>query len=323
MKKSAVLICGLLAGVSSEAANITWVSLHPADNQPSANAAGQGFTTMAPDIGYTDLLRNAGHTVTRFLTLDNLQSNPAAIATLNASDLVIISRSVPSGHYQADGGETAAWNGLTAPVMVLGGYIIRGQGNPVNTSNTRLGLMQGFDIPDTTASTVSLTASDPNHPIFSGLTLGPGNTIDYANRITYNDPTRGPLLQRGISVVTGLPSNGSILATVGNAGDPAVGGMLIGEWSAGAAMNDIGANDTLGGHRMVFLTGSREHAANSSAVPPLTTSGDIAGIYDLTPTGAELFLNAVDYMAVPEPSTYALFALGAGAMGLLARRKKN
>jgi hypothetical protein len=65
---------------------------------------------------------------------------------------------------------------------------------------------------------------------------------------------------------------------------------------------------------MAFLTGTREHDG-------LTSEG--AGIFDLTPEGAQLFLNAVNYMAVPEPGALTLLA----APALLAfawrlRRKK-
>ena len=68
--------------------------------------------------------------------------------------------------------------------------------------------------------------------------------------------------------------------------------------------------DILGGHRLVFLTGSREHAS-------LTSEG--AGVYDLTPDGAQMFLNAVNYM-VPEPSLAAL--AGLGTLALLLRRRR-
>jgi hypothetical protein len=61
---------------------------------------------------------------------------------------------------------------------------------------------------------------------------------------------------------------------------------LIGEWQAGDLIN--GGVDTLGGHRLVFLTGSREYNG-------LTSEG--AGILDLTPDGTKMFLNAVNYMA--------------------------
>ncbi|NGO40452.1 hypothetical protein G4L39_13775, partial [Limisphaera ngatamarikiensis] len=126
-------------------ANIAFVSFHPADDQPDATAAGAGFTN-APDAGYTRLLRARGHTVTRLVTVDSADANPDFIAALQTNDLVIISRSVPSSHYQ-QANETAFWNGLSKPVMILGGYIIRGG----TGGGSRLGLTTGETMVDTTS----------------------------------------------------------------------------------------------------------------------------------------------------------------------------
>jgi hypothetical protein len=304
MKKLAFPLACALTVASTDAANILFVSFHSTD-APSANAANAAFgfntTGEAPDKGFTDLLRNAGHTVTRVLT-----TGTPNLAQMNAADLVIISRSVPSGDFQTDQ-ETRDWNGVTAPMMILGGYIIRG--NAGTATNARLGLMAGNTIPDTTGN-VTLTVTNPNHPIFEGITLGAGNTLSYATDVTNPAGT----LQRGISTVTGATAGGgTTLATTDIAG---VAGLIIGEWQAGATMADnatVPPADTLGGHRMVFLAGSREHAA-------APTSSEIAGIMNLTPEGQQVLLNAVDYMAVPEPSTYAL--IGLGGMALLLRRRK-
>jgi hypothetical protein len=236
-------------------------------------------------VGYTQLLANNGHTVTRIVSLDNAG---LSAAVLNAADLVIISRSVPSGHYQTDA-ETAFWNGITAPTLILGGYIIRGGAS----ANVRLGYMATDTIPDTHAA-IRLTAQLPGHPVFAGIALdGSGTTVNtYATSGT-NGTILAPnsIVQRGISVITGATAGqGTVLATVA-AGDPnASGRMVIAEWLAGASMNttpNMGPADTLAGHRLVFLTGTRENNG-------LTAEG--AGIYDLTPDGAQLLLNAVNYM---------------------------
>jgi hypothetical protein len=254
-------------------AKIAWISFHSADDRPSSAAATAGFTN-ASDVAYTQLLRANGHNVTRFVT----SGNPDA-ALLNAFDLVIISRCVPSGDYQ-DAPETAAWHGLTAPTMVLGGYVLRAN---------RLGFTTGNTIPDTTGP-VRLTVNDTNHPVFAGIELDAARTMVnlYADVVSFNGTA-----QRGISVNTAaVAGGGTVLATVGATGDPAFGGMVIGEWPAGATKGNASANQ-LGGHRLVFLTGSRE-------VSGLTSEG--SGIYDLSADGAKLFLNAVNYMAGTEPS---------------------
>jgi hypothetical protein len=251
--------------------------------------------TDAPDKAYTDLLTGAGHTVTRFLS-----SGTPNVAALNDFDLVIISRSVPSGDYETDP-ETAAWNGITAPMIITGGYVLR---------NNRLGFTTGTTIPDTTAP-VNLTVNNPSHPIFAGVSLGAGNTTvnPYANIVTFSGA-----LQRGVSVNTNpVAGGGTVLATIGTAGDPAFGGMVIGEWPAGSVLGTT-PPDTLGGRRLVFLTGSREAAGASS---------ETAGLFDLTADGQRMFLNAVTHMAVPEPATYLLTAIGLMVLVYIRRRRTS
>lgn len=93
------LFLGAILGIGCSlwAANIAWISFHAADNSPSGGASNLGFTN-APDAPYTQLLRNNGHTVTRVATFDN--ATVESVGFLNQYDLVIISRSVPSGHYE-------------------------------------------------------------------------------------------------------------------------------------------------------------------------------------------------------------------------------
>jgi hypothetical protein len=249
--------------------NIAWVSFHAADDAPSANAATAGFT-LAPDVGYTDLLQAAGHNVTRIVT----SGTPNASA-LNKFDLIVISRSVPSSHYQD--GNAANWNAISTPTIVMGGYVIR---------QNRMGYTTGTTIPDTDRP-VSLLVNDPAHPVFAGIDLDAANTMvnPFAGIVTF-----GELVQLGISVNTDpVAGGGTVLAVIATEGDPANAGMVIGEWQAGAIMGNAAAN-VLGGHRLVFLSGSREQG--------ITSEG--AGIYDLTEDGAKMFLNAVNYMAVPK-----------------------
>ena len=279
MKSTFLWTLGLAAwAVSAQSGNIAWVSFHSAqDGSPSANAAAAGFT-QAPDIGYTDLLTGAGHTVTRIQTADVADAGAAAARAdeLNGYDLVIVSRSANSAHYQQEP-EYTLWNEMiTAPVIYMSGYVLRAN---------RLGHTTGNTIPDTT-STIKLTVNDPGHPIFEGIALDGSNTMvdDYAG-------INGS--QRGISVNTdALSGSGTVLATVGAGGTPA-GGAIISEWLSGAAMSS--ATPTfLGGRRLAFLSGSRETDGVTS---------ETAGVMDLTAAGQALFLNAVDAVVVPIPVT--------------------
>lgn len=276
------------------AADIAWISFHTDPNMASAAAmAATPPHTVAPDKAYTDLLTAAGHNVTRFLTTNEFDTSQ-----LSGFDLVIQSRSVNSGHYESDA-ETAAWHGLTTPMMILGGYPIR---------SNRLRFTSGTTIPDTTGP-ISLTVNNPSHPIFAGIPLDATNTMvnSYADRVTFDGS-----LQRGISVNTNpVVGGGNVLATVGTAADPTFGGMIIGQWEPGSVM---GTGDTLAGHRLVFLTGSREAGGTS----------EIAGLMDLTANGQTMFVNAANFMAaIPEPSTVVLFGVGIAGLGLLGWKKRR
>jgi hypothetical protein len=265
-------VCVLTIAAPAWAVNISWLSFHPTDDA-TTQAAAQGYT-MATDQGYIDLLRGAGHTVTRF----QVQSPDAAfIDQIDNADLVIASRQVLSGDWQ-DPPELTFWHGISKPMMLMSGYIIR---------QNRLQFMAGDTIPDASAAgPVTLNATQPSHPIFQGVTLDAMNNMAFAN---YPVMTPSGLAMRGISVVTGnVAGGGSVLATLGGA-DASAGAMLIGHWQAGAV---LGAN-TLAAPRMIFLSGTREP----------TTPADIqlAGVHDLTSQGNQLFLNAVCFMSTCGP----------------------
>jgi hypothetical protein len=266
-------VCLLAMAAPALAVNIAWIGMHPTD-APITQSMNQGYTT-ATDQGYIDLLRGAGHTVTRHLT----QSPDATyIDTIDNADLVIVSRQVASDAYQ-DEPERQLWHGVTKPMIMMSGYILR---------NNRLQFMAGDTIPDTgTAGPVTLTAAQPSHSIFQGIALDGMNNMVFA---TYPINTPNGAAQRGISVVTGATAaNGTVLATVGTAGDGAAGNMLIAHWQAGASIG----NFTLAAPRMAFMSGNREPATPAD-IP-------LAGQKDLTPAGDQLFLNAVCFMATCGP----------------------
>ncbi len=302
MKKSLFLtaLIGLSAISSLSAANIAWVTVHAGDNSPTAAAATAGFT-QAPDVGYTDFLAANGNTVTRIVA-----TAAPDVAALSSYDLVIIGRSNVSGFFQT-AASADAWNSISAPTIVMSGYLTR---------NSRLGFTTGATVPDTfifdngITDSIRLKAANPLSPVFSGIALDVTNTMtgNFATEVTF-----GANVQRGISVNTdALAAGATIIATVGASTvvptDPALNGVTIAEWNAGATMSN-GSASVLGGRRMVFFDGSREQA--------ITSEG--AGIFDLDADGQTMFLNAVNYMAIPEPSTLSL--AGLGILGLLRRRR--
>jgi hypothetical protein len=292
----------MLLAHSASAASIAWLSFHSSDVTPSAGAAGAGHT-VAPDKPYTDVLTAAGHTVTRIVATDTYDTS-----ALNAYDLAIVSRSSPSTWFDS-AAETLSWNSYSKPLMIMSGYAIRAN---------RLGWHTGSaTIPDTTGN-IKLKANNPAHPIFTGIVFdGSGTTVlPQSGIVTFTTPDPD-VVQRGISVLMHPPiAGGQTLATVGSsdgAGDTSVGGALITFLPAGLTTASATPN-VLGGKRLSFLSGSREAASVSS---------ETAGMYDLTPTGAHLFLNAVSYLqtaVIPEPTTGGLAVVAlAGLAGL--RRK--
>lgn len=271
----------LLGGSSAFAANVTWVSFHGTDG-PSEATAAVGLTEAA-DIGYTNLLSEDGHSVTRFLTHEPLTEDDLNL--LNGSDLVIISRSVSSGHYDPP----TDWNTkVTSPVIAMSGYILR---------SNRLNLTDGTTMVDT-AEPLTLSADDPSHPVFDGVDIG----NPFAEIVTWDDT-----VQRGVSINMAEIVGGKVIATSTEAAT--AGGPVIAEWEAGATLNN---GEILAGPRMAFVSGSREVGGVTS---------ETAGFYDLTADGATMFLNAVNHMAVPEPSSSMMVVCGAALLGLFRRRE--
>lgn len=129
-----------------------------------------------------------------------VSSDTPDAASLNKFDLIIISRSVPSGDYQND--NATRWNAIETPMIVRGGYVLR---------QSRMGYTTGGTIPDTDR-TISLTLNDPQHPVFAGIDLDETNTMihPFADIVTF-----GELVQRGISVNTD-PVAGEAWAGTGN-----------------------------------------------------------------------------------------------------------
>jgi hypothetical protein len=262
-----------LLGVAAPAGPVVvWVSFHGADDVPSNGAKGVGFT-VAADKGYTDLLKANGYNVIRYL-----QTGTPNVDMLNGASLVILSRSVASSSFQNAAADK--WNSVTAPMIITNGYLAR---------SIRMGFYTGSNLPDTTGD-IKLMARDATHPIFAGISLSDCTMANaFAGLATYAvDQTKA----NGISIVTDpITAGGTLIATVSatSAATGPAGAAVIAEWAAGATVvHDGGAKtNVLGGHRLVFLTGSRENGGKSS---------ETAGMYDLTDDGAKMFLNAVAYM---------------------------
>jgi hypothetical protein len=198
------------------------------------------------------------------------------VDNLATFDLIISSRQVNSGDYQ-DEPERQLWHSIPKPMMFMSAYVLR---------NNRLQFYTADAVPDiSNQGAVTLTAAQPTHQIFQGITLDGSNNMQFA---TYPVSTPSGLAQRGISVNTDPIRGGTVLASSGTAGSGA-GGTLIGYWPTGTQLG----NYTLAAPRMSFLSGSRE------SDPPAQVP--IAGMKDLTPAGETLFNNAICFLVACGP----------------------
>lgn len=213
-----------------------------------------GATEPSPDdSGWTDLLTLNGFDVER-RDIRDLDADAASLDELNAADLVIISRDTNSGNYNTTPEEIAAWNtDLTTPLMQLSVYLVR---------NSRWSWMDTGGVP--VAGGNEIQATDPTHPIFSGITLDENQqfTIIESSQVNITD--------------TPEVGNGTVLAT-----DPVSGNIWIALWEEGVEFYD-GSGQTTGGPRLWF--GAATEINNPKGAENFTRDGEVA------------FINAVNFM---------------------------
>ncbi len=247
-KKVVLLLAALGLGLACpvQAVNIVWVA--------EANVDADG---VPYDQGWIDLLTGEGYTVDdqrgTWMTLDATQ-----IATLEAADLIIVSRTTNSGNYAADATEVTQWNSVTTPVMLLSAYIAR---------SNRWQWVNSEGITEYGGETL-LQVQDDSHPIFTGVNVSSGQV----------DLVDGAVDSGQASIVTvGNVGNGTLIGS--RLGD---GNVWIGEWAPGTTFYS-GTSQVAAGRRMLFV------GAGGGG-------GQTAGSMNFTPDGQTIFLNAVAYM---------------------------
>jgi len=237
------IIFGL--SLSVHAKNIVWVS------EWNADASGTPF-----DQGWIDLLEAQGYTVEADTTGDYMALDAGKIATLEAADLIIISRNSNSGNY-ADGDEPTQWNSITTPLILMSAYISR---------NNRWQWINGDAIVEFAAETM-LQVVEGSHPVFTSITPVGGQvdvidgTIDSGENSFVNATDVG---------------NGTLIAQRADNGY-----IWIAEWAPGVQFYS-GTTQIPAETRMLFTAGGG--------------GGQTAGSLNLTPDGQKMFLNAVCYM---------------------------
>ncbi|MEN6577049.1 MAG: discoidin domain-containing protein, partial [Phycisphaerales bacterium] len=248
-----VLAMGLCFGPVAHAANIILVNeTYDTDANGSQD-----------DLGLEEFLVGLGHQVNiqrgNWTTLD-----AAKIATLNAADLIVVSRSTGSGNYDDDATEISNWNGLTAPMILLTPYLSRG-----TSSGYRWYWFNSTAITNLTGPLMQVVV--PTHPIFKGVPLDASSLVDVVDGTTGTGQTS---FAGTIDV-----GSGTLLARTATGTNS-----WIVEWQPGSPYY-TGSPGTPGGKRMLFCAGTQE----SGATPQ--------GAFNLTENGKKLFTNAINYMA--------------------------
>ncbi len=267
MKKlSKIMLCVAIVGLMSfaltgvaQAETIGWV----------------GGATWIDSTGYfneqpfIDLLEGAGYDVV--MMLDTLRGVPMTTEQLDLAesvDLLIVGRTTNSGDYN----DPLGWNSITKPLILCSVYLSRNSRwfwfNTANLINNGRSGAPGY------------IAVDPQHPIFAGVT-------PEADGLYYPlDPTIG-CGNTSLHNWNDAGDDGTIIATfaapdsVAPVDDP----IAIAYWPADAGFYPE-TDQFAGAPRLLFPCGTQEDA---NICPQ-------QGLYNLTPTGDQMFLNAVAFM---------------------------
>ncbi|MDB4491467.1 LamG domain-containing protein [bacterium] len=255
-----LLLWLIVAGItcSAQAAKIIWVSQ---EDGPAG-------------IEFIEMLQTEGHEV-EVMVVAGAPPTQEQQDTMNAADLVVVSRKVNSG----DGGyNTFVWNDtITTPLISHSPYILR-------TNDTeRWQWMDGNGLADSVPSTVE--ANEPTHKIFEGITLADGLSSEWHFAIDRNTSVSTDPVGKG----------GTAIAT--KTGDPE-GAIIAAEWETGQVAV---------GPRMMFMVGAREPTPNEGI-------GADYGRFNLTDIGQIAYLNSISYYAGPwgESHLWATFAKDLG-----------
>ena len=210
-------------------------------------------------IEFIEMLQTEGHNVEIMVVAGEPPSKEQQ-DTMNAADLVVVSRKVNSG----DGGyNTFVWNDtITTPLISHSPYILR-------TNDTeRWQWMDGTGLADAVPSPVE--ANESTHKIFEGIPLTDGVSPEWHFA-----------RDRNTSVSTdGVAKGGKAIAT--KTGDPE-GAIIAAEWETGQVAV---------GPRMMFMMGAREPAMNDGI-------GASYGSFNLTEIGQIAYLNSISHFAGP------------------------
>lgn len=172
-----VLVCMAMA---SQAADIIWVhQMRGGGDGENNTARGEGGLSWEDDA-WRKLIEDRGHNIVEHDFYDDLETisfddYDAAIAKLEAADLVIFSRDSNSGDYN-DPIEHEVWTSeFSTPMMIMTPYLLR---------NNRWDMVPSSSIQDAANPMVPVIA---DHPIFEGVELNADGQIDFWSQLGEED----------------------------------------------------------------------------------------------------------------------------------------
>jgi len=217
------------------------------------------------DQGFVDVLEANGYEVQRENdTMMGTAFTEEQLAVLESGDLVIVSRSTSSGNYI----NPIEWNSLMKPLILTSSYLSRLTRWKWLNTDALLG--------DGNSGCPPFHAEKPDHPIFSGVTLdADGNVAALDGAVGSGNTSLANWKEYG---------EAELIATVADTGT-----LAIVYWAPNVDFFPDGDQFAAAG-RLLFQCGARE----STLSPPDPTQGQ--GMYNLTPEGEKMFLNAVAFM---------------------------
>jgi hypothetical protein len=277
-----VILTGLLFTGTGQGETIIWVSGNLQDS-----------SGIDWDQKFVDVLETAGYIVDRANdTMAGAALTTEQLDILESYDLIIVSRSTTSGSYN----DPLGWNSVAKPLICTTSYLSRlARWNWIG-SDAMIGTQNAGN-----SGCPPFHAEIPDHPIFTGVTLDPDNlvyaldgSVGSGNTSLHNWADAG---DDGVIIAT----------TVSDSADAVEGAVAIAYWPVDAPFY-ADTDQFAGAPRLLFQCGARE-----------STVGNLAhgqGMYNLTPDGEKMFLNAVAWMLGKEvgvadnpqavPSAYSL-----------------
>ncbi len=274
-----MLLCVVGLGTANAQKKIIWVSdAHNTDltDDPAApdwRPDDQGWADFLTSLGFTvDYTKGTAAGTGYWQTLDATK-----LATLEAADMIIMSRDCSSGGYATDDTERAQWGGITKPLMIMSAYGAR-SGNSRWFNTTGITARQSY---------YQIRASDPSDPLFANVLLNATNDVVWY-RSDIQPASHCSFIQ------TTDAGNGRVLAV-----RPDNGYIMIAEWDAGKPFYSSTPNVMVGGPRMFFQAGTQE----------VDTPQGRWGAYNLNAAGEQIFVNAlerylgpINYNSMPQVS---------------------